>query len=62
MSAPRWTEVLLPLLAARGWAPWFIEPRHAQEWRATERPPVAAARQASWSDRKQRHLLFDDVQ
>jgi hypothetical protein len=62
MNALRWTEVLLPLLAARSWAPWSVEPRHARERRAKERPPVAAARQASWCDRKQRRLLFDDVQ
>jgi hypothetical protein len=62
MRALRWTEVLLPLLAARGWAPWLVEPRHARQGRAKERPQLAAARQASRSDREPCRLPFDDLQ
>lgn len=62
MKGLRLTEVLLPLLAARGWAPWLIEPRRAVERRGRERRPVAVASQLRWRDREHRRLPFDDVQ
>ena len=62
MRALRWAEVLLPLLAARGWAPWLVEPRDARQGCVKERPQLAAARQGSRSVGKQPRLPFDDVQ
>jgi hypothetical protein len=62
MKALRLSEVLLPMLAARGWAPWLIEPRRAKGQRAQQRPRVVAASRAAWREREQRRLPFDDVQ
>jgi len=62
MRALRWTDVLVSLLAARGWAPWFVEPQHAGQRRPEERPQVAPARQARRNHREVPHLPFDDVQ
>ncbi len=62
MKSLRLTEVLLPLLAARGWAPWRIEPRRPEERRGRGYRPAAAGKQARWRDREHHRLPFDDVQ
>jgi hypothetical protein len=62
MKSLRLTEVLLPLLAARGWAPWPVEPGVRRSGAARKAPPPAATRQATWRDREHRRRPFDDVQ
>lgn len=61
MKMLRLSEVLLPLLAARGWAPWPIEPGvRARSARARE--PGPAPNRARWDDRQVRRVPFEDVQ
>ena len=62
MKALRLAEVLLPLLAARGWAPWAVEPKGSEVERTPEPPRVAASHYASWRDQENRRRPFDDVQ
>lgn len=62
MKAPRLSEVLLPLLAARGWAPWQVEPGDWLRQRLVEAPRNAAVNTPSWRDRQNRLRLYDDVQ
>jgi hypothetical protein len=62
MKTLRLTEVLLPLLAARGWAPWPIEPGVRRSGSARNARQSAPARQPSWRDRHQPDFLHDDVQ
>lgn len=62
MKSLRLAEVLLPLLAARGWAPWPIEPgvRIAKaRRRISEAPPPG--RQGG-QERQTGRVPFDDVQ
>ena len=61
MKAMRLAEVLLPLLAARAWAPWAVEPRHSQRQRVHS-PLLAASSTMSWRDHQYRHRPFDDLQ
>ena len=61
MKALRLTEVLLPLLAARAWAPWTVEPRHSDSQRVHS-PLLAAASTMSRRDHQYRRRPFDDVQ
>ncbi len=62
MKSLRLAEVLLPLLAARGWAPWPIEPgvRIAKVRGLTsETPPPGRLKE---QQRHTRPVPFDDVQ
>ena len=62
MKSLRLAEVLLPLLAARGWAPWPIEPgvRIAKVRGPTlETPPPGRLKKQV---RQTRRAPFDDVQ
>ena len=58
----RLSEVLRPLLAARGWAPWLIEPRRAGDRRTRKRLLFTAASETSWREHDRRRAPFDDVQ
>jgi hypothetical protein len=62
MKPSRLTEVLLPLLAARGWAPWQVEPESSQRQRRLEARRIPAAHTLSWRDRQQQRRSYDDVQ
>jgi hypothetical protein len=62
MKALRLSEVLLPLLAARGWAPWPIEPGVRRRGTARKAPQPAPARQPSWRGRHHPDCIYDDVQ
>jgi len=62
MKALRLTEVLLPMLAARGWAPWTVEPDSSQHQRAPAAPTVAVADAIHWRDHQNRRPLYDEVQ
>ena len=62
MKTLRLTEVLLPLLAARGWAPWPVDPQRAEKRRTGEQRPAAVGRQERWRDHARRRLPYDDVQ
>jgi hypothetical protein len=62
MKSLRLTEVLLPLLAARAWAPWQVEPGPAPRRPVHAAPPLAAADPAAWRDRQLRRRVYDDVQ
>jgi hypothetical protein len=62
MKAPRLTEVLLPLLAARGWAPWRVEPEPCQRQRRLEARRIPATHTLSWRDRQHQRRSYDDVQ
>jgi hypothetical protein len=59
MKTLRLSEVLLPLLAARAWAPWPVEPGVR---RVRKRPSRPAAARPLWQEREPRRLPFDDVQ
>jgi hypothetical protein len=62
MKALRLSEVLLPLLAARGWAPWLIAPHHSSEWPAPPPSAFGSARAANDRNRSPLRTPFDDVQ
>lgn len=62
MKTLRLAEILLPLLAARGWAPWAVEPKSWTEQLTLARPITAASHGLVWRDRGIRRALFDDVQ
>ncbi len=57
----RLTEVLLPLLAARGWAPWPIEPG-VRIGQPRARDFEVPRRRAREHGRKAGRVPFDDVQ
>lgn len=61
MKSLRLTEVLLPLLAARGWAPWPIEPG-VRIGQARARDFAVPPGPRKWRDREARRVPFDDVQ
>ena len=56
MKSLRLTEVLLPLLAARGWAPWPVEPGVRQERRRPEVPPLHRRRAGAIVERRRPSL------
>jgi hypothetical protein len=60
MKAPRLTEVLLPLLAARAWGRWRIAPRTAADRRAAGWLPEAAGYEAIGRERRERRAARDD--
>ena len=62
MKALRLIEVLLPMLAARGWAPWQVDPDSAQRQRVQPAPTVAVADAMNWREQHNRRPLHDDVQ
>ena len=62
MKTLRLAEVLLPVLAARGWAPWAVEPQHSVDVHTQEPPLVATSLRESWRDRDYRRRPYDDVQ
>jgi hypothetical protein len=61
MKALRLTEVLWPLLAARGWAPWKVEPRAQQRKGAHRLTAVTVASAINGRDRLNQRRLYDDV-
>ena len=62
MKALRLAEVLLPLIAARAWAPWMTAPRHVARRRDLGRRVAAARHGAGSSSANAFERLFDDVQ
>ena len=60
MKTTRLAGVLLPLLAARGWLPWLLEPQHLEEPLASAQPLSAASSNASSCGHGQR-CRFDEL-
>jgi hypothetical protein len=62
MKTLRLAEILLPLIAARAWAPWEVAPKNSQELGQLKRR-VAAARLGDGSaQRLPRQWPYHDLQ
>ena len=66
MSGLRLTEVLLPMIAARAWAPWATQPRQsavqAAETARLELRAAAARLGGGLAHADAPRRLFDDIQ